>query len=223
MMRRFLSDLVGNDCAFCGAPAVDVLCQRCDNAVPRLEIACARCAAVLPAPGVCGRCLGSPPAFDRAAAALQYCFPVDRLVHRFKFQGDFAMGTWLGTQLARRVEGMPRPKLLVAPPLGARRLRERGFNQSVELARTVGSALGIAVDPFIVCRVRDTVAQRGLDAEERRRNLAGAFECRGTVRGLHVGVIDDVITTGATVDAVAAALKGAGAQAVSIWAAARTP
>ena len=171
----------------------------------------------------CGPCLREPPAFDAAVAAFEYRFPLDRLVRRFKFAGDLATGRWLGEELARATRGSERPDLLVAPPLSRARLRGRGFNQAIELARVVGDAHGIRVDACAVERVRDTVAQPGLGRRERRANLREAFAVPRPCSGAHVAVVDDVMTTGATVEAVARALKRAGARRVSAWVVARTP
>ena len=162
-------------------------------------------------------------AFDDAVARFEYRFPLDRLVQRFKYGGDLAIGRWLAERLAERVRAAPRPDLLVVPPLGAARLRERGFNQALEIARTVGKRLGVPVDPRAVARRRDTPPQASLDRRARAANLRGAFACGADVRGRHVAIVDDVLTTGATADAIARVLKAAGAERVGAWAVARAP
>jgi ComF family protein len=116
---------------------------------------------------------------------------------------------------------LPRPDLLVAPPLTRARLRERGFNQALELAKTVGRELGVAVAIEGLRKVRETAPQPSLGGKARRRNLRGAFACRTSLAGAHVAIVDDVLTTGATADAVARVLKGAGAARVSLWTVAR--
>jgi ComF family protein len=170
-------------------------------------------------PGIVGRAL----AFDESVAVFDYRFPVDRLVQRFKFAGDLAVGRWLGDQLALRVQDAPRPALLVAPPQTPSRLRERGFNQALELAKVVGRATGARVAMTGLVKLRDTVPQNSLGAGARRRNLRGAFACSLALEGLHVAIVDDVLTTGATADALARALKAAGAARVSLWTVARAP
>jgi ComF family protein len=172
---------------------------------------------------VCGQCLRHPPAFDAARAALLYRFPVDRLVLRFKACGDFAAGRWLAGELARATLHLDAPDLLVAPPLAASRLRERGFNQALELARAVGRARGIRVDARAMVKARETPLQASLDRRARLANLRDAFQVRAAVAGLHVAIVDDVMTTAATAEALAGALKQAGAAHVSAWVAARTP
>ncbi len=171
--------------------------------------------------GPCDDALAATREIDGAEAVFDYRFPVDRLVLRFKFAGDLAVGHWLALQLARRVASLPPPDLLVAPPLSVARLRTRGFNQALEIAKVVGREAGVPVDIAGLARIRDTRPQPGLGARARRRNLQGAFKCRLRFAGEHVGVVDDVLTTGATADAMARVLKEAGAGRVSVWAVAR--
>jgi len=144
-------------------------------------------------------------------------------VLRFKFGGDFAAGGWLAGELARATRALDRPDAIVVPPLGRARLRSRGFNQALELARAVGRAHGITVAPRAVAKARETQVQAGLDRAGRLANLRGAFVVEGSWEGRHVAVVDDVMTTGATLEILARALKEAGAARVSAWVAARTP
>ena len=177
----------------------------------------------MPTPLTCGRCLREAPAFDAAIAAFEYRFPLDGLVQRFKFGGDLAVGRWLGERMALATGAAERPDVLVAPPLARARLRHRGFNQAIELARVVGAAHGLRVDAFALERVRDTAAQPGLGRRERHANLRDAFRASRRWPGAHVAIVDDVMTTGATAEAMARVLKDAGAQRVSAWIVARTP
>ena len=159
---------------------------------------------------------------DEVAAAFAYDFPVDRLLHRFKFGGDLAVGDWLAGRLVKRVAREARPDVLVVPPLSPARLRERGFNQALEIARRAGLALGVRVDRGGIARVRETSSQTGLDRASRRQNLHGAFRCDRDYRGLRVALVDDVFTTGATAETLAAVLRSAGASQVDVWVVART-
>ena len=192
----------GQDCLLCAGDSAN-------------EMVCAHCLASLPtlAPGV-----------HRVVAPFEYRFPVDRLVQRFKFGGDLAVGKWLALQLAMRARRVARPQVLVPVPLTRARLRTRGFNQSVEIARVVARALRIPAAMRVLERVRDAPPQAGLTRRARRANLRGTFRCRrGVLAGRHVALIDDVVTTGATAEAAARALKRAGALRVDVWAIARTP
>ncbi|MDH5263601.1 MAG: ComF family protein [Betaproteobacteria bacterium] len=155
--------------------------------------------------------------------AFDYRFPIDRLVHRFKFSADLAVGAYLGDTLSRAAAAAPAPDLVLASPASATRLRERGFNPALVLARRVGARLGVAVDARGLVKVRHTPPQTGLGRAGRRRNLRGAISARRRLDGLNVAVVDDVMTTGATLSAMARALKEAGASRVSGWVVARTP
>jgi ComF family protein len=175
---------------------------------------------------VCSACtasLGQAQRDDAVISAFEYRFPLDRLVQRFKSGGDLAIGHWLARALAHRVAREPPPDLLVAPPLARQRLRERGFNQSAVLARAVAAELGLRHSHRGLRKLRETPAQQGLGARERRANLLGAFRCEAPMDGLRVAIVDDVFTTGATSAALALALREAGAAEVVVWTVARAP
>jgi ComF family protein len=214
---------VGSDCVLCAERSADLLCVDCAAALPASAPACARCALPLPSAGICGRCLREPPHFDDAIAALQYRFPVDRLMQRFKYAGDLAIGRWLGAALMHRVRDADRPDLVVAPPSTNVRLRSRGFNPGLEIAKSVARAIGVrcAIDGLL--RARETTPQPGLGRRERERNLEGALRCERVLDGQHVAIVDDVMTTGATANAAAKVLRDRGAARVSVWVVARTP
>jgi ComF family protein len=148
---------------------------------------------------------------------------MDRLVRRFKFAGDLALGRWLGEAVAIAARDEPRPSLLVVPASTRERLRQRGFNPALEIAKATARILDIECARGALERTRETQPQPGLGRRERRRNLEGAFACERDLRGMHVAIVDDVMTTGATIDAAASALRRAGAARVSAWVAARTP
>lgn len=199
------------------------LCTGCEADLPwHREPACPQCATPTPAGQVCGACLKHPPAYDRTVAALAYAFPLDRLIPRLKYQGRLAIVPLLGDCLALAVAGQPRPDRLVPMPLYAARIRERGFNHATEIARETARRLGLPLDTQSCRRIRDTPPQAGLKYDARRRNVRGAFNCTGDVSGLHIALVDDVMTTGTSLDELAAALKRAGAREVSCWVVART-
>jgi ComF family protein len=225
-LLNFQAAFLGQDCALCGERSGGrMICEHCDVALPRIARACASCALPLVSSALlCGACLRRRRhSFDDAVAAFEYRFPIDRWVQRFKYAGDLAIGGWLGRSLAQAVSGAQPPALLVAPPLTGARLRERGFNQAVELAKTVARNHGIACEPRAFSKVLDTSPQPGLGRRDRMRNLRDAFRCELSLAGEHVAIVDDVITTGATADSLARLLRQAGAGRVSAWAVARTP
>jgi len=214
-------------CALCGARGsrgLD-LCQSCFGELPWNRHPCPRCAAPLPpdadAP-LCGNCIKALPAWDEAHSPLAYSFPVDKLVQRFKFEGDLPTGRLLGMLLADYLAaGNERPDCIVPVPLHPSRLKERGFNQAVELARPLSKRLKVKVRLDLCARVRATQVQSKLDAAERRKNLRDAFAVTEPVDGLHVALLDDVVTTGTTMEVLTQALKDAGARRVTIWSACR--
>lgn len=209
-------------CCLCGAPgeAGRDLCAACRHELPRPGPGCRSCAAPLAADGlVCGRCQRHPPAFDGVQALFRYRPPVDRLIQALKFEQRLARARLLGDLLAAAMGPDPQ-RLLLPVPLHPARLRQRGFNQSLELARRVARAGGGRLLPGLAQRVRATPSQTGLDARARRRNLRGAFRVAGRAPA-QITLIDDVMTTGATVDALARALRRAGTETVRVWVVAR--
>jgi ComF family protein len=178
--------------------------------------------------GVCGRCLAHPPAFDATVAAADYAMPQDQLVLQLKFGGRLALAALFGRALADAASAAPgfaRPALLCPVPLGPQRLAERGFNQALEIARALGRRLDIAVAPRLAVRVHDTVAQSLVQPSERRANIAHAFAVpdRALVEGRHIGLVDDVMTSGQTLDELAATFKRHGAARITCLVFARTP
>ena len=209
-------------CLLCGATSMDgVWCSACDTTLPRLDAACCPVCALPTWDGaVCGHCLHTPPHFKRTVAVYAYAFPLDKLVLALKYGSQFHLANNLGDKLASCVTH--RPDCLVAMPLHPARLRERGFNQSLQLARRVGKQLSLPVLPNACKRVRNTPSQSSLPWKERDRNMRKAFSCSGKVAGKHVAIVDDVMTTGATLNELALALLNAGAIEVSAWVVART-
>ncbi len=144
------------------------------------------------------------------------------MIPRLKYHAQLAIAPVLGECLAHAVRHLPRPDRLVPMPLHARRIRERGFNHATEIARELANRLELPLDTTSCQRVRDTPPQMGLKHDARRRNVRGAFACPGDVRGQHIALVDDVMTTGTSLDELAATLKRAGAREVSCWVVART-
>ena len=214
--------LPAQPCLLCGAASRDgVWCGACDAALPYLGTArCPVCALPTPDRSTCGRCLKHPPQFDRTVAVFTYAFPVDKLVQALKFGEQLLLAPQLAGRLAQRIE--TRPDCIVAMPLHPVRLRERGFNQSLELARRVAVKLGAPLLERACQRVRDTPPQSALSWKERGRNMRKAFACTGDLSGKHIAVVDDVMTSGASINELADALRQAGAHEVSAWVVART-
>jgi ComF family protein len=208
-------------CAEAGADGLD-LCAECRAELPWNRDACRRCALPL-APGTdCRRCLLSPPPWQRAQAAFRYGFPLDRLLPRFKFHADLAAGDLLATLLQWSLDPAERPDALVPVPLHPGRLRERGYDQALELARVLARDGGPPVLAERLRRVRLTAPQSELGAAARRDNVFGAFALHGdgALPG-HVALVDDVMTTGATLGECARVLLAGGVRRVDVWTVAR--
>jgi ComF family protein len=220
-----LDALFGGSCFLCRGAAEGLLCAPCDADLPRLSgPLCPRCALQTNDGAVCGRCLARAPRFDATVAALAYRFPADVLVQALKFQGELALAPLLGGLLAQAVAvAAPlRIDLIIPVPLSAARLAERGYNQAMEIARVLARSTRAKLDPSLCERTRDTAAQVGLPFPERAANVRGSFHCPRMLGGISIAVVDDVMTTGATLDEVARTLKAAGAASVVNWVVART-
>ncbi|MFT3761699.1 MAG: ComF family protein [Pseudoxanthomonas sp.] len=210
-------------CAEAGADGRD-LCRACAAALPWNRSACLHCALPLTTAGICGQCLRQPPPLTETHAVFVYGFPLDRLAPRFKFHRDLAAGRLLAGLMAEACAALPRPDALAPVPLHRRRLRRRGYDQALELAKPLSRALGIPLQADLLSRRRATAPQSELDAAARRRNLRDAFAvAAGRPLPRHVALVDDVMTTGATLHAAARALLGAGVARVDAWVCARAP
>ncbi|MBI1175515.1 MAG: ComF family protein [Sideroxydans sp.] len=214
--------LPAQPCLLCGAYSRHRgWCAACDAGLPYLDSAhCPVCALPTPNGAICGRCLQHPPRFSHTVAAFTYAFPLDKLVHALKYGEQLALAESLAERLVQRIE--QRPECILPMPLHPARLRERGFNQSQELARRIARKLDVPLLADSVHRIRDTTPQSALPWKQRKRNMRNAFSCSENLDGLHIGIVDDVMTSGATLDELARILRRAGAREVSAWVVART-
>jgi len=206
-----LQHLVPRRCVLCDAPLDrQSICSGCDAELPRLPVeVCAVCGVPLSSGAICGTCLAHPPAFNRVLAAFAYEFPVDALIHAFKYGRRLALAPVLGNMLAA-VNPLD-VDVLVPMPLAPRRLADRGFNQALELARFVSRRHRIPMVPGACRKIVETPPQAALPWKERARNVRRAFVCDTVFSGLRVAVVDDVLTTGATLNELARVLRKAGA------------
>ena len=220
-------------CLLCDEVADTALpiCTSCEADLPWLGGHCQICALPLPSAGLtCGACLKKPPSFSQVEVPWRYAFPLDSLITRFKHHAKWPMGRLLGELLSHHLqhafdEGLARPDLLLPVPLANKRQRQRGFNQAQLLAQWLSPRLQLPLQPNWLRRTLDTPAQQQLDAATRKRNLRNAFALAPSsqLSGLHVALVDDVLTTGATAESVARLLKRAGAARVDVYCLARTP
>lgn len=213
--------LLPQDCLLCGDGAgAELLCAECQADLPRLPgEGCPRCAQPSPGGAVCGACLRHPPAFDATRAAFRYGFPVDRLVQLLKFGHRLPVADFLARSML--AAGRPAGDCLVPVPLSRRRLAERGFNQALEIARRLARETGLPLMPRACLRSLDTPPQSALPWKARRANVRRAFECQADFSGRSVILVDDVMTSGATLDELATVVRLHGASGVTCWVAAR--
>jgi ComF family protein len=224
------------ECALCGGWGLHTVCATCASDWAAPCVRCPRCAAShAKDPGgsaACADCEAHSPEFDRAVAAVHYAAPWSTLIARLKFQGRSELGAPLGRLLADAVKAtsrarhQPWPDLVLPVPLSARRLAERGFNQSCLIARACAAELKLPCKHQVLRRVQHTERLMSMSAEARALALDGAFdvppELAEQVAGRHVALVDDVLTTGATMDAASLALREAGAHSISAWVVAKT-
>jgi ComF family protein len=207
------------------------LCKGCQLNLPYLQLGCIRCALPLPAlkPSqklTCGRCLANPPAFDKLFSLFAYEIPIPRLIMNLKFHGALAHAKLLGDLLVAKIKTdwylkQKLPDLIIPVPLHTLRLQERGFNQALEIARPVAKRLQIPINYQAIKRQKATKAQATLSGKERISNLAGAFIGLKHFSGEHIAVIDDVVTTGQTLDVFCQVLRAMGAGRIDVWCCAR--
>jgi ComF family protein len=235
-LKRAFDIALPGMCALCGNVSHGLLCAGCDAQYwnePRLR--CVTCALPL---GIeyarreredvrmhCAACLESPPAFNDTLTLADYRAPLDTLAVELKFRGQLAAGVEFARHLRALFDdsALPTPDVIVPVPLSAKRLTARGYNQAWAIARPLARLMNVPADAALVVRKKDTAQQSKLDVATRRRNVTNAFDVRREVRGKHIGVVDDVMTSGATLDALARTLKLAGARRVTNFVALRTP
>jgi ComF family protein len=234
-VERLLNILAPCHCILCGLPSERALtlCSACEDEIPANSPACPRCALPLvEAAPECGQCLRRPPAFTATIAPRLYAEPLSGFIKSLKFRGDLSLlpvlTELMAAAVASRLEQGPAPDALVPMPLHWLRRWRRGFNQADLLARSLAlhprlRNTCLIVDSNMCRRRRATRPQHGLDAKSRRRNLHNAIECKASIDGLSLAIVDDVMTTGTSADALARALLKAGAGQVEVWCCARTP
>ena len=233
-LQRLLSTLLPGICALCRQEASNTLCAACqERYFVTHSTRCQQCALTLPpqaASPVCGDCLQHPPAFDQTITVCDYAPPQDQLVLALKFGHQLAVANLCSALLRDAIlsqQTTSLPDLLCVVPLSNQRLAERGFNQSVEIARPLAQQLGIPLHVTMLKRTRDTLQQSSLPPDARKHNVRQAFtidtNALELIQGAHIAVIDDVITTGMTLHEIATMLKRFGAAKITNYVFARTP
>jgi len=231
MCRTFLNIRKGIEqllpaqpCVLCGSMNDEGLwCGPCDKALPYLyNLHCPVCAMPTPAGEICGQCLKHPPLFTNTVAVFGYAFPLDKLIHAMKYGGQLALAHAFAIKLALEIDKDALPDYLIPMPLHPVKLRERGFNQSLLLAADVARFHQLDLLPDACRRVRDTPPQSIQPWKDRKQNVRNAFCCDIDLSGKRVALVDDVLTSGASMDALAEAVRNKGASEISAWVVART-
>jgi ComF family protein len=221
---QLLPTLWRQNCVLCADDAGNkALCATCQSDLPSLpDKLCPICALPVNESGLlCGSCLKSSPAYERTLAAYAYAFPLDRLVHAFKYHHQFSLLDTLTTPLIETLQHHPRPDAVLPMPLHPLRLRERGYNQALLLAQHLARQLNLPLLTHSCQRTRATTGQARLSRQQRLDNLHGAFTCDANVQGLRIAIVDDVMTSGSSAQHLAQSLKQAGASTVECWVVAR--
>lgn len=216
-LKQLQNSLLPGNCLLCGANSSNqLICPDCTNDLPALPIyRCPQCSEQTTHGERCGACLKAPPAFERSYAIFCYEFPVDRIIHAFKYGHQLAVGNWAAEFIAQLVANNSYD-LLIPMPLHPDRLRERGFNQAAEIARRLSHKTGQRLTTATLTRSRATKPQAELPMKERSRNVRNAFECHTDLNGKRVLLIDDVMTTGATLREASRILKLHGASHIDV-------
>jgi ComF family protein len=221
---KFNHFMLPQQCLLCAALAGnDGIFHDCNADLPwQHDPCCPVCALPSGTGEVCGACLQHPPVFNAKLAALKYQFPINLVLQRYKYAGLLAVSEVTGELLAGSLRGESKQDLIIPMPLHFSRLLERGFNQAAEIARVVARELGIPLDLHACSQARPTKSQVGLSLQESKKSLRGVFACRQTLGGKRVALLDDIMTTGASLNELAKTVKDAGAAKMECWVVART-
>jgi ComF family protein len=220
-------------CVLCDAKVTGAisLCQPCLQDLPRIKSCCYQCGLPLKnnlEASLCGQCQQSSPPIDYLISSLQYAYPVGYLVSQLKFQRDLTHAKIFSQLLLETLQAhymrqpSQLPEIIIPVPLHKKRIRQRGFNQALEIAQPIAAKLNIPISANTIKRIKYTKAQSLLNAVERRKNLRNSFALSKPVKAKHIVLLDDVVTTGTTVYELAALLKKSGVQEVGVWTVARS-
>lgn len=228
LLQKLIYTIAPGTCIACGGPSYRRLdlCPGCQRDLNFPRHTCWQCGLELTGDSdSCQNCIAEPPLYSHCFSAFNYQPPLSHLIQRFKTQPDPTAGLVLGSLLAHRYckKHSHYPDLWVPVPLHWTTERHRGFNQATELALILGKATDVPVAKTIVTKIRKTSDQKNLNRAARASNLSGAFHCQQDLTNLSIGIVDDVVTTGATASAICKALLSAGATDVEIACVARTP
>jgi len=227
MFKKLQYWLLPTFCLLCHTKTLgDALCSPCFEELPWQVHNCVRCGLSLSETQICGECAKNPPPYDHTVCLFDYQTPIAQLILSLKFAGKLAYAKLLGelmtARIAQHYQTENIPELIIPVPLHVQRLKERGYNQALEIARPIAKQLKMALDVTSCVRVLPTLPQAMSQLDTRKQNMKDAFEVKQVLQAKHVAIIDDVVTTGSTVAELASVLKKAGVARVDVWCCART-
>jgi len=227
-----LDFVLQNRCVLCEAISHQEIsiCQDCVEDLPWLTQACERCGKPLVIQSdskECGDCLKQKPPYDKTFASFHYDYPIDYLITMLKFHNKLLFAKILGVLLIKTItekhnSSFPFPELIIPVPLHYKRLRKRGFNQALEIAKPIARRLDIPIGSQLVSRIKSTKPQSLTLAKDRKKNIKGAFIIKDKIRAKHIAIVDDLVTTGNTVAELSRLLRKNGVERIEVWACAKT-
>ncbi len=214
--------LPSQSCFLCGNISTKVLCTTCLADLPFSNTGCIHCAKTLEQVDICHQYRQELPPYIHTQAVFEYIYPVNTLIQAAKFNQNLAVLNLLGHLMGELMTIEPRPDVLIPVPLHPKRLRQRGYNQSLELAKCITKQTGIPLDYKSAQRIKNTQPQTFLThSQQRQKNLKDAFQVTLNQNWQHIVLIDDVMTTGSTVKELALMFKKIGVKRVDVWCCAR--
>lgn len=229
MLKNFLNFFLPHTCILCGSRKCTHLdlCDDCQKDMPFLQDVCSQCAQPIAYSEniICGKCLNDPPPFTTTIALYSYNNPIDYLITQLKFHNKLLYANILGKLLARKLQlhyqSLPKPSIIIPVPLHVKRLKERGYNQALEIAKPIAKILNIPIDKCSCIRAKNTEMQATLAARNRAVNVKKAFAIRKKLEYKYVAVLDDVVTTGHTITEFCQILRNNGVAKIDVWCCAR--
>lgn len=226
-LKKLANWLLPTFCALCRVRTEgSALCTVCLEELPWKKGGCVCCGRDLVSAEHCGQCIQTPPPYHHTICIFHYQTPIDHFVLSLKFAEKLIyaklLGDLMAVEIKQRYAEKNKPEWIIPVPLHPTRLKERGYNQAVEIARSVSRALQIPIQKHCCTRVLPTLPQASTTADERRKNMKQAFAVDPTFSAKHVAIVDDVLTTGSTVTELAMVLKKAGVGRIDVWCCART-
>lgn len=222
-------NVLQNTCPLCLEPCEQLVCDSCNAMLPRIEQPCFQCGQPLKVHDTtkpllrCGQCVQAAPAFDLCISPFHYALPINQFVTRLKFHQQLyyapILAELLIANIEQHTEGLP--ECIIPVPLHKNRLRQRGFNQALEIARPIARRYAIKLDPHCCRRIVSTPPQMGQSKKARQQNIRHAFQVTAGFNYRHIAIVDDVMTTGQTVNELARVLRQHGARRIQVWCAAR--